>query len=495
MDNIRVTYSGLIAFSVGISGVFLGLFFTLMITRRLSPEEFGIWSLLLSMINYFVISETLISYWTTRQVARNEAIARTAIFSSLIFSFIAIPLYAIYSFFISENSSANFDILIIGIFLLPLFFISQTLTAINLGHKPHLTSYSHILLQSLKIPVAFAFVVYFDLGVVGAIVAMFLALTGKIIFQIYVAKEKLQEKFHFKILKQWINRSWLSSFGYFSNYIQMIDIPLYSIITGSVLGVAYYQAAWVIAAIVSHSGSISQAIYPKLLSNQNFAEIRKNFTYLLYFAIPLLGISFIFSKAGLFALNPSYQEAWPIVIVLSSKIFLKVLWIIPSHVILGREQVDVEQNPSFRQLFKSTLFRIPTFGSIFYGFYTGILIILFFSLRDEIDELSLVFWWVLIGLIIEIGYASFLWIYSRKYFQISFPFKNISKYIFATLLFCGVFLLVSDSILNYDISIYKFLPSVLFQLAICVTIYVITTLIIDKEIRQLFTSVIKELKK
>jgi len=55
LSNIRVTYSGLIAFVIGLLSVGTGLVFTLIITRRLAPEEFGTWALIGTMISYFLI--------------------------------------------------------------------------------------------------------------------------------------------------------------------------------------------------------------------------------------------------------------------------------------------------------------------------------------------------------------------------------------------------------------------------------------------------------
>ena len=86
MSGIRVTYSGLIAFVVGIGSIFTGLLFVLIVTRRLSPEEFGSWAVIGSMISYFIISETIVSYWTARQIARNEKVGKTSVFSSSFFS-------------------------------------------------------------------------------------------------------------------------------------------------------------------------------------------------------------------------------------------------------------------------------------------------------------------------------------------------------------------------------------------------------------------------
>ena len=140
MSNIRVTYSGLIAFIVGMAGVFLSLIFLLMVIRRLSPEDFGTWSLLLSIINYFLISELIISYWATRQIARGEEVGRASVHSSILISFLLIPIFVVYTFLISENSQVEFEILLIGIILLPVNFLSQTLVGVNLGHKPQATS-------------------------------------------------------------------------------------------------------------------------------------------------------------------------------------------------------------------------------------------------------------------------------------------------------------------------------------------------------------------
>ena len=97
MDNIRVTYSGLIAFVVGLISILTGLVFTLIVARNLSPEEFGTWSLIFSVISYFLISEEIIRFWTIRQVARGKEVGKTSVISTTFFSLGAIPFYLIVS--------------------------------------------------------------------------------------------------------------------------------------------------------------------------------------------------------------------------------------------------------------------------------------------------------------------------------------------------------------------------------------------------------------
>jgi len=495
LSNIRVTYSGLIAFVVGIIGVLTGLLFVLMITRRLSPEEFGTWALIGSIVNYFLISELIISFWSTRQIARGEKIGRTSLISAILFSLISIPLYLGYVTLISEGSTADYEILVFGVILIPVYFVSQTLVGVNLGHKPHATSYALLIFGVLKIPIALALVVYFEWGVKGAILAILLAYLSKIIIQIYFAKPQLSNKFSLHNLKRWLKLSWIPLYSTIPKYIQHIDVVLYTIIIGSVIGVAYYQASFTVAAIVVHSGLITRALYPKLLAQNEYGKIQDSLANLMYFSIPLVAIAIIFSKPALFALNPAYQEASIIVILLTLKLFFYVTKITPIAMLAGIEKVDTEHDPHFTKLLKSKLFSIQTILLIFYSVYLGVLIsvLLVIGLTNT-TELELVIWWALIGLIIEIPMSILFWFYAKKHLDFSFPFKSTVKYLGATIAFSVVFFFTSPSIIIYHESIYNFLPPLIFQLAICIGLYLSITYLVDKKTRKLFKAIIREIK-
>ena len=169
MSNIRVTYSGLIALAIGLTSVVTGMIFTLIVTRKLSPEEFGTWSVIGSMISYFLIAEPIISLWSTRQIARGETVGRTSLISSLLFSAGMILPYISLSYLVSKVSIQNFHLMLLSSILLPVMFLSQTLSNINLGHKPHTTSYGLLSFEILKIPVGLLFVYFLNMGVEGAI--------------------------------------------------------------------------------------------------------------------------------------------------------------------------------------------------------------------------------------------------------------------------------------------------------------------------------------
>jgi len=495
LSSIRVTYSGLIAFIIGIISVFTGLVFVLIVTRQLSPEEFGTWSILGSMLSYFLISERVISYWTTRQIARGEDVGKTSVISSTTFSFGAIPFYLILVYYVSAQSNANLEPMLLATILLPIYFISQTLFGINTGHKPHATSYSLLAFEVFKIPVALLLVYWLDLGINGAITTVIIAYLLRISIQFYFAKPKIKEKFNFQILRRWLKFSWIPIYSHIEKTIRTVDVLLYTLITGSVIGVAYYTASLTVAMVVSHSALITQALYPKLLARGSYALIRENFILLMFFSIPLLGIAVIFAKPALFALNPLYDKASLIVIILSFRTFLQILGGTFGKILRGIEKVDVEKNPTFSGLTKSYLFSLPTVYNIQYGLYLAILVpLLFFLVSVQTSEIEIITWWAIIGLVIEIPVVIFLAIKVKKETNFSFPIRNTVKYLFSTLAFVTVFFLTSPHIIIYHQSIYDFMPTVIIQLVICVGVYIGITYLIDEKTRILFKSILKELK-
>lgn len=495
LSNIRVTYSGLIAFVIAILSVITGMIFTLLVTRRLQPEEFAVWSIMGSMVAYFLIVEPIISYWSTRQIARGESVGKTSLYGSIFFAIGSIPIYILLTIFVSNLTPQFATSLILGAILIPVFFVSQTLTGINLGHKPHATSYGIMAFEFLKIPFGLIFVLFLDLSLNGAILATFIAYVGKIIIQYYYAKEKLAEKFNLSILLRWLKNSWIPLYGNLSHVIWSLDVLLFTVITGSVLGVAFYSASLTIASIIAHSGMISQALYPKLLAKGNHNHINDNFVRLLYFAIPSVGLLIVFSGPGLYALNPKYLVASQVAILLSLRTFFYVINSSFNQILIGIETIDVENNQTIRGLVKSKLFLIPTITNIHYSLYIIILVLmLLFSGNSETENIEYVNMWAWISFILSIPFAIYSWFLVKKKIDFQIPIKEISKYLLGSIILISTFYLTSDFFIRYQISIFEFMPGVIIEFLICASSYLGFTYLVDKKTRVLLSAILSELK-
>ena len=493
MSGIRVTYSGLIAFAIGLLSIFTGLFFTLIVTRQLSPEQLGSWTLIGGLIAYVLVIEPMISYWATRESARDIESGKTALISSTIFSTIAITAYIIIVFLVGDSAHVSKEILFFSVILIPAIFVNRVLSAINYGWKPHIERYGFLALEISKIPAGFLFVYYLEMGIEGAILATMTGHLLSIVILLNFGKDKLQGKFSFNFLKKWLKLSWVSVYPGITGVIIKLDVLLFSVFTGAVIGLAYYTAAVAVSSLVLHSGAISKAIYPKLLGDGTKKHLEGNLMRLFYFSIPLTAISITFMKGGLFALNPAYEAAVVVVLFFSLRAFASTLTVVFSQSISGIEKVDMNERSTFRDYLKSDLFSVPSIKIIKATIYIISLVSIFLILKDS-SQLQLVEYWSIAALLVEIPFTIYFYIILRKHFVLQLDKTAIMKYCISSIIVFGGIYLVSEQYLEYKIEIVEFLPNLLLFIIIGAIAYLILTYMIDNRTRKFFKAIIGEIK-
>jgi hypothetical protein len=493
MSEIRVTYSGLIALVLGLSTIVTGMIFILIVTRSLTPEELGTWGLIGSLLTYVVILEPMISYWSTREIARGVDSGKTAIFSSGVFSIVGILAFIIISFIVSEPTGANFNILLFAAIMIPFSFLNKTLSSIALGSKPHVNSYGVIIFDIAKIPAALIFVHLMELGLYGAILSLIIAYIPTNIILGILLRNKIKNNFNKNFLKSWIKRAWLPSYIKFPNLI-VLDVLVFSLVTGSLVGLAYWVAAFTIGTIVRHSSQITRTVYPKLLSGGQKEILQENVTKLFYFAIPFMAISIVFAKPALFILNPLYDIAVLVVVFITIRSFIKILGSTFTQAIQGIEEVDKKQSTR-KEYLKSKLFFLPSIRLIHRAIYITTLVIgLYILVQSNVSDLELVIYWSIIVLIIEIPFTIYFYYLVRRSFPFSFQIVPITKYFFTSIIVFGGIYFLMEKILEYNPSIFKFSLDLIPFLFFAVILYLGLTYLVDKRTRKLFKAILSEIK-
>ena len=274
----------------------------------------------------------------------------------------------------------------------------------------------------------------------------------------------------------------------------MSDVIVFSAITGSVSGVAYYTAARTIGFLVNHTRSFSNALYPKLLETGKQDFLGENLIKLFYFSFPLLGLSIVLAKPGLFALNPIYEIAEPIVIILSIRAFLTTFGKILFQALQGIEKVDINKNATFRDYISSKLILYPTFQLIRNVIYFASLAVILFLLHSEKAEIELVVYWALIGLVVEIPLTIYIYRLVKKNFILNIDVKSLIKYLFSTFIVFSLMYVMITMFLEYNESIFIFLPQVIGYAIISVIGYVGLTYVIDNRTQILMKAIINEIK-
>ena len=496
MSGVRVRYSGLIALVSGMINTVMGLVFVLIITRNLTLEEFGTWSLINSMIIHFLIVESIITFWTIRQVARGDEVGRTSIISTAIFAIAAIPVYLIASIFVSDNSNAQHDAMLFGGLLIPVFFLRAVISQINTAHRPQIISYGLLVTGVSKIILVLALLHTLDLGLYGALTALLVAFLADIVFQIYFARGKLRNKFSLVDLKRWGRLSWVSLASHMPGFLIHMDILVYTLITGSVVGVAYYGAAVAITRIVAHASRINHALYPKLLARGSYAHVSENLRLLLYLALPILAIAIVFSEPALYALNPAYRDGSLIVAILAVKSLFSVVVEMFRQVLMGVESVDINKDAGFKSILHSKLIFTSGVWSIKSAVTIVILVaILYITNVPGISEVELVVNWVLVLVGVEAPFLIYAFVLLRKSVDFKVSITHVFKYAAASLALVSVYYATSEHMIIYHESIFDFLPGLMLQFLLCVGVYLGTTYLIDRKTRKLVRLVFDEVVK
>jgi len=206
-------------------------------------------------------------------------------------------------------------------------------------------------------------------------------------------------------------------------------------------------------------------------------------------------MSITFSRAGLFILNPLYEVATMVVLVLVPMVFLRTFSAVFIQSLQGIEKVDINEKATFMDYIKSKLFFIPTLVNIQRGLYLGSLVILLIIMIPQTEsELELVVYWAIVTLITQIPLTIYLYFMIRKEFHPKFNYKAILKYLLATIIVFSIIYLLMDEFLIYKNEIVYFLPRFLLFVLSAAAGYLGITYVIDSQTRKLFKLVIKELK-
>lgn len=472
--------------------MFTSLFFVVLVTRRLSPDEFGLWILLMSLIGYVTVMEPIVNFWSTRQIARGLDVGKSAIVGSGLLSSLGILIYIFIIFFISKPLDVDIYPFLLASIVIPFSFINSSLGAICLGFRPQSNSIGQLVFQIAKVPFGLIFVFILELGVIGVIYTLIFAELIRLIILIYYSKEKLSGLIKTEFLKFSFKNFWLSVFQKSSGLIKNIDILIFTLITGSLSGLAFWGAANAISDKIGQLNVISQGLYPKIISGGKNEFVEKNLEILIYISIPFLCATIIFAKPLLHILNPIYIEATNIVIILSIKSLVTLFSKVSFNILQGYDKVDLDQNVSLKKLLKSKLFFLSTFNHIIAGLYLIIFLIFLLISKSVLEDLEIIEIWAFLYLITTIPLLVYgLWAIYKKH-SIKFPISSTLKYSSIGILSSIIVFYMQDNFLVYSSSIWEFLPQVIPLVILGSTIYFGLTYSIDSNSKKLINSILKE---
>jgi O-antigen/teichoic acid export membrane protein len=249
---------------IGLSSIVLGLLFVLILTRTMSSVDYGTWGLISGLFVYGLIFDHVFTFWAVRNSARGIESTKTSIVSSALFSTLGVVIYIIAAFIVGSEVESNINIIFFGAILIPLIFLNRILTSIISGWKPHIAAFGVLIFTSFEFLAALFLIHYFVMSIIGVIISVAIGYIVSNSVLLFTIRNKIKHKFQFHFLKKWLKLSWLPLYPTIGQSLLLLDITIFTVITGSVVGIAFWSAVMVISKLVESSGSFAGPVYAKL---------------------------------------------------------------------------------------------------------------------------------------------------------------------------------------------------------------------------------------
>ena len=485
--EIRLQYSGYIIFAAKILSTATGLIFQLMIARATTREEYGIWFNINDVLAYFTLLATALPFWTMRFVARDkEGAAKTGIFANLIISAIATIIYLPLVPLITSSLGISQEYLLlyflVSIQIIELYSINS-LEACLQARVPHTIGYGLLITAVCKVIFGYILIIEFRQPLLGALLSLIVALSIQISYYFKLLTKELKQQVKWEYLKEWLKGSVANIYSVAGNQIAaFIFIMLFTY--GGEAARGNYGAAAQIANVITSSSFLAFALYPKLLAEKNSEDITTSLKMVLMFAIPMTAGALALPDSYLIILRDVFKEAVPVLVVLAIDALIIVISGLFGSVLLGVERIDEKAKISFKELAKSRLFIA---FSLPYLHSAITLPITFFVLTTYAQNQPLQAALYVSIINSSARFAMFLILYTivRKMIRIVIPWKNIAKYVFASVVMASTLFLIPHP------------TRLLFTLGITAAgaiLYLTLLIAIDKEARALANYMWQEIK-
>ncbi len=438
--EIRLQYSGYVIFAARLISVATGLIFQFMLARAIAADspEYAIWGNINTVIPYFTLLSGIVPFWVMRCVAREkEGATKTGLTINLLFSLITTAAYLVVMplFLPSLLSEA-------GVFnpaaYLPFYLIVsiQIIEAYLIGlfepclqaRTPQSVGYGLILQQLFRVIIGYVIIIQLGQPLLGAVVSTIIAFSVQAVYYFKLLASELKQPMQWGYVKEWLKGSVLIVYSVVGSVIAgFVFIMLFTY--GGFSSMDIYYAALQIANVITYAGSISFALYPKLLTEKRGEDVTASMKTVLMFALPMTIGVISLSSSYIVLLRTGtamYPGAEWVLVVLALDALVTVVSGIYGAVLTGVETVD-RKRLSFKSLVRSKLF---TFYSLYYVHSAITIPTTYYILTTYALHQPLVaaFSVCVVNSVVRFAMFLILVIIVRGMFKIVIPWKSIAKY-------------------------------------------------------------------
>ena len=465
---MRLRYTSFINYALNITSAVFSIFFLVIVTRRLSVEDYATWVMIWHYVGYFLIPTVVFSTWATRDISRGKNTSITSVMTSIFFGITSIPFYLLVMFFLSSSLEQPLVPLLISSVALFLDYLSCGLYSVAYGHAPQIVGYAGFTYKVVSLIFGLIFVGSLAYGLTGAVVASLFGRMAMDTVSIYMNRSLLgKSSFQITQMVAWIRSSWLPIFGSIAGLLVTFDVLVVSFIYPTPVPVAYYGICVSIASFATFASAVSSSLYPKILCNRNIDDLKEAIWLLSLLSLPVIFLMIIYAEPLCAILNITYLNAVTASRIMIFGIYFSLLSGMASTVYYGLDPFD-EKKLESKALLSSSIFK-----GYQVSFVLGIAYLLILSCLSSLpfDSFFLVVLWVAaLTSIYIISFVAFVRLIRRR-FGMVFPIYSVLRdlVIFAVPAIASIIpsLLIPVAINeSFYLTLYSLIPPALLSLAI-----------------------------
>ncbi len=364
MDRIRLRYASIINYISLLYRILIAIGFLVIISRKLSIEEFGLWGIILSLTMITSSIVRLWGFWVQRYYSRGlKESANIGLTLSVLYIIPATIVFIVLGYVEELILGWGFEYILYSTPLLMLTILNVYNSMVAGISKPELIGYSSFIYESLRIILAYILVVAMNLGLLGAILSLEISLAISIAYSyvmlylngVYSFKRTI---FSSKIVAEWFKAFYIPLLNMILAFLRTGVRAYTSWITASEIPVAYLNIGFSShVPLMRMSDVIAPILYARVLRKPRGLDVEEMLKIYIVMSGFLLATFFSLSKVIALVYNPVYVDAHVIIPLVSVYALVYGLTSIYATVIRGVEHVDEKGIASHRKLLSSYLFK------------------------------------------------------------------------------------------------------------------------------------------
>ena len=495
MSDVRLRYTTLVNYTAAILKVIMLTLSAVIVTRKLKPEEYALWGLVLSLSGVFISPSQLWRGWSARYARRGYSQAySTGLFLTLIWLAIALLIYSILSGVYGHmlgGLSAYYLLLAspyIAIYILYTFYLS-----LSNATAPVYSGYSDLTMGFVKLLLTYALVLVLRMRLEGVILASTLALiAGILIIVIGLKKNGIKIKgINFRLAKAWFRGFPNPLLRTINTYMINADRSLLPLIVQSEIPLAYLTAAYTAKLPLQGGFKITAGLYSRFLRRKRGLDVEETLRLILLPSTFILFTILAIPATLMSVLRPEYVEAYPVFMLAAAFAYINLLHNIFLTTIQAADTVDARIDFSLKDLFLSDLFKstaVNTFRNVAALIFSLLLLATF----PHMDYVFIAAVFPLSWLITTI--ASIVWMYLKagKVIKFKFPLKDYISFLIAGAV-TYIYYIACDVHEIIVASFWQDIPQLILHTVIAAAVYLAVTLLLSKWTRNLLFAIFKKI--